>query len=230
MAPELLSGSLPRPTSDLYAFGMTLYELYMDEIPMSPFLMAILSNSYSSLECGLIARMRTSAPGCMDIWTLAERCWSKDPKARPTARQIHDTLNILMRGYVREPPVDDAWAPAENPSPGALPSTDTKIVQPEAKKSEPEYEDNFSSSEAKPASEKKKKASKDDKIDESVISRPTIDLFKDFVPQYPQQAAVQESKKPSFISTWIRAKGNAKGKERTSEMLESITLLSELRH
>lgn len=27
MAPELLSGSLPRPPSDVYAFGMTLYEV-----------------------------------------------------------------------------------------------------------------------------------------------------------------------------------------------------------
>jgi serine/threonine protein kinase len=27
MAPELLSGSLPRPPSDIYAFGMTLYEV-----------------------------------------------------------------------------------------------------------------------------------------------------------------------------------------------------------
>ncbi|KAJ7853032.1 kinase-like domain-containing protein, partial [Mycena olivaceomarginata] len=27
IAPELLSGSLPRPPSDIYAFGMTLYEV-----------------------------------------------------------------------------------------------------------------------------------------------------------------------------------------------------------
>jgi hypothetical protein len=32
-----------------------------------------------------------------DIWALAERCWAKDPKARPTATQIHDTINIILR-------------------------------------------------------------------------------------------------------------------------------------
>jgi hypothetical protein len=32
-----------------------------------------------------------------DIWALAKRCWAKDPKARPTATQIHDTINIILR-------------------------------------------------------------------------------------------------------------------------------------
>ncbi|KAJ7655479.1 kinase-like domain-containing protein [Mycena rosella] len=35
MAPELLAGSNPKLPSDIYAFGMTLYELYTDENPLS---------------------------------------------------------------------------------------------------------------------------------------------------------------------------------------------------
>ncbi|KAJ7875054.1 kinase-like domain-containing protein, partial [Mycena leptocephala] len=93
MAPELLSGSLPRPPSDIYAFGMTLYELYTDEIPLT------------TVPCGdfieLVFRIgvrperpeEKECPWLNDgIWDLAERCWNKDAKARPTARQIHDTV------------------------------------------------------------------------------------------------------------------------------------------
>jgi serine/threonine protein kinase len=65
MAPELLSGSLPRPQSDIYAFGMTLYEVRIvvyrsgilinsccrftpEKSPCQPFLTGISSNYYSS--------------------------------------------------------------------------------------------------------------------------------------------------------------------------------------
>jgi hypothetical protein len=40
------------------------------------------------------------------IWDLAERCWNKDPKARPTARQIHDTIQLLMMSLLTITPVE----------------------------------------------------------------------------------------------------------------------------
>ncbi|KAJ7924176.1 kinase-like protein [Mycena leptocephala] len=101
MAPELLSGSLPRTPSDVYAFGMTLYEvnlliqlLYTDEIPM----FAVPFGDFIELVFKLGVRPdrpdedegRQMSDG---IWALAERCWDKDPKARPTATQ---TINIIL--------------------------------------------------------------------------------------------------------------------------------------
>jgi len=40
------------------------------------------------------------------IWDLAEQCWNKDPKARPTARQIHDTIQLLMMSILTITPVE----------------------------------------------------------------------------------------------------------------------------
>ncbi|KAF8177287.1 kinase-like protein, partial [Mycena galopus ATCC 62051] len=89
MAPELLSGSLPRTPSDIYAFGMTLYELFTDEIPLT----TIPAGDFIELVLRIGVRPERpdedECPRMTDgIWSLAERCWNKDAKARPTARQI----------------------------------------------------------------------------------------------------------------------------------------------
>ncbi|KAJ7190042.1 kinase-like protein, partial [Mycena pura] len=86
MAPELLSGSLPRAPSDIYAFGMTLYEAYTDEIPLS----TIPYNDFIELVFKFDVRPQrpeeNECPRLSDgIWDLAEQCWDKDPKARPSA-------------------------------------------------------------------------------------------------------------------------------------------------
>ncbi|KAJ7142948.1 kinase-like domain-containing protein [Mycena epipterygia] len=93
MAPELLAGSPVRPASDVYAFGMTIYELYTDENPMSQVAY------WDFLEVVFRLGVRPERPDPDDfpkltdsIWSLAEMCWVKDAKSRPTARHIHDTI------------------------------------------------------------------------------------------------------------------------------------------
>ncbi|KAJ7873763.1 kinase-like protein, partial [Mycena leptocephala] len=90
MAPELLAGSLPKMPSDIYAFGMTLFELYSHEIP----LVNVAHTNFIELVFRL--GVRPDRPEIEDVpkltdslWTLAEKCWLQDPKARPTAGQIH---------------------------------------------------------------------------------------------------------------------------------------------
>ncbi|KAJ7925633.1 ICP0-binding domain of ubiquitin-specific protease 7-domain-containing protein [Mycena leptocephala] len=71
--------------------------LYTDEIPMS----TIPFGDFIELVFKLGVRpdrpdedeSRQMSDG---IWDLAERCWDKSPKARPTATQIHDTINIIL--------------------------------------------------------------------------------------------------------------------------------------
>ncbi|KAJ7263394.1 kinase-like domain-containing protein [Mycena rebaudengoi] len=101
MAPELLSGSLPRMPSDIYAFGMTVYELYTGEIPLS----GILYGDFIEMVFKFGARpLRPEGDECPrmndGIWDLAEQCWNKDPKAQPTASQVHDTIQVLL---IRQP-------------------------------------------------------------------------------------------------------------------------------
>ncbi|KAJ7907038.1 kinase-like domain-containing protein, partial [Mycena leptocephala] len=83
MAPELLAGSPPKMPSDIYAFGMTLFELYSDETP----LVNIAHTDFIELVFRL--GVRPDRPEIEDVprltdslWTLAEKCWLQDPKTR----------------------------------------------------------------------------------------------------------------------------------------------------
>ncbi|KAJ6562386.1 kinase-like domain-containing protein [Mycena capillaripes] len=151
MAPELLSGSLPRTPSDVYAFGMTVYEvniLYTDEIPMS----AVPFGDFIELvfKLGVRPDRPDEEEGRQmgdDIWALAERCWDKDPKARPTARQIYDSINIILRDIHdstdlsthaesrQDSPLSPGTHPPPDPDMGRMPSSPG--MQPEAKGPKP---------------------------------------------------------------------------------------------
>ncbi|KZP16079.1 kinase-like protein, partial [Athelia psychrophila] len=85
MAPErLLGGSLRKP-SDIYSFGMTMYEIFMDETP----LFYVLPTSITELVARENLRPDKPSAGYEDphlpdeIWVLAERCWSHEPSDRP---------------------------------------------------------------------------------------------------------------------------------------------------
>ncbi|KAJ7496386.1 kinase-like protein, partial [Mycena latifolia] len=94
MAPELLTGSLPKLPSDIYAFGMTMYEvrlssllpLYTDETPLA----SVAHTDF--IEVVFRLGVRPARPDIDDVpkltdqlWTLAELCWLHNAKARPTA-------------------------------------------------------------------------------------------------------------------------------------------------
>ncbi|KAJ6556800.1 kinase-like domain-containing protein [Mycena vulgaris] len=102
MAPEMFAGSPARLPSDIYAFGMTLYELYTDEIPLS----SIAFNDF--VEVVLRMGVRPERPDPEDIprltdslWDLAQSCWTTEPRARLTARHVHDTLAHLIKDMNR---------------------------------------------------------------------------------------------------------------------------------
>ncbi|KAJ7156345.1 kinase-like domain-containing protein [Mycena filopes] len=97
MAPELLTGARYRVTADVYAFGMTLYELYTDEIPM-------LSVPYGDFIDLVVRRgVRPERPEPDEgrtlpdeVWKLAEECWAANPSERPIAMQIHNTIMNMI--------------------------------------------------------------------------------------------------------------------------------------
>ncbi|KAJ7259138.1 kinase-like domain-containing protein [Mycena haematopus] len=97
MAPEVLTGSRYRVTSDVYAFGMTLYELYTDETPF-------VSVPYADLVDLVVNRgVRPEPPEfgegreiSIELWELAEECWVSAPEKRPTATQLHDIIAQMI--------------------------------------------------------------------------------------------------------------------------------------
>ncbi|KAJ7466190.1 kinase-like domain-containing protein [Mycena galericulata] len=114
MAPELLSGSSLRPKSDIYAFGMTLYELYTDEIPMWSIPYVDFFNVVVTLGGRPQRPEEDVCPRMTDgVWSLAEGCWDKSARARPTARQIHDTIKILLLRQTSAATIDHKRSKAE---------------------------------------------------------------------------------------------------------------------
>ncbi|KAJ7705640.1 hypothetical protein B0H16DRAFT_1439476 [Mycena metata] len=105
MAPELLAGSLPKIPSDVYAFGMTLFELYTDELPLANI------DHTDFIELVFRLGVRPTRPDTDDVpkltdslWTLAEKCWLQDAKSRPTAGQIHALITDVIRETSAESP------------------------------------------------------------------------------------------------------------------------------
>ncbi|KAJ7496449.1 kinase-like domain-containing protein [Mycena latifolia] len=105
MAPELLAGSLPKMPSDIYAFGMTMYELYTDETPL-----ATVSHT-DFIELVFRLGVRPTRPDINDVprlidplWNLAELCWLQSAKERPTAGEIHDKIVDMISQMPRDIP------------------------------------------------------------------------------------------------------------------------------
>ncbi|KAJ6556841.1 kinase-like domain-containing protein [Mycena vulgaris] len=102
MAPEMFAGSPARLPSDIYAFGMTLYELYTAEIPLS----SVAFNDFVEVVLRMGVRPERSDPEDIprltdSLWDLAQSCWTTEPRARPTARHVHDTLAHLIKDMNR---------------------------------------------------------------------------------------------------------------------------------
>jgi serine/threonine protein kinase, bacterial len=85
MAPEALGGAEPAPASDLYAVGITLYELLAGQPPFT-----------GQAPVVITAHLHTAPPrpdGLPDpLWRMIAACLSKDPTARPTAAQLAAAL------------------------------------------------------------------------------------------------------------------------------------------
>ncbi|KAJ7789032.1 kinase-like domain-containing protein [Mycena olivaceomarginata] len=109
MAPELLAGSLPKIPSDIYAFGMTLYELYTGNNPLSGIAHTDFIELVFRLEIRPERPDHNDVPTLSDpLWTLAEQCWLQDPKARPSAGQVHDLIVDVISQLVENVPEQSA--------------------------------------------------------------------------------------------------------------------------
>ncbi|EJD36022.1 kinase-like protein [Auricularia subglabra TFB-10046 SS5] len=90
LAPELLFGGGKRsPASDVYAFGVVLYQVYRSERPWAD--MSTMDVIHVKQTSALPGR---PASENMDegIWQTCTRCWDPDPAARPRVSQLIEEL------------------------------------------------------------------------------------------------------------------------------------------
>src|SRR3989442_15992990 len=91
MAPEILRGKKYTTSSDIYSFGMIMWELmtgrrpFWDETHDIDLIIEICD--------GLRPPIVTTAPdGYIE---LMQECWHPDPKKRPTANDIIERIDII---------------------------------------------------------------------------------------------------------------------------------------
>ncbi|KAJ3555536.1 hypothetical protein NM688_g2521 [Phlebia brevispora] len=105
LAPEvLLAKTLPDMRSDVYSFGLTIWEVFSDSPPYQNYL------TMEHLTEGVAKnRHRPSCPQRLKegdrVWEVIKRCWHADPRARPSMQEVQDALT----------PAEDRNAPAARP-------------------------------------------------------------------------------------------------------------------
>ena len=100
MSPERLRGERAETSSDVYAFGMLLYEVFTRKEPfegenMISVLMEIADDSQSSSMNMMKSRCKRPIPPRAvptEMRQLMKMCWDEDPLRRPTFRKIQERM------------------------------------------------------------------------------------------------------------------------------------------
>ena len=99
MAPEVLQGMLYDAKADIYSLSIMLWEMwYAVKVFSEDYNKEVIRN-YPSLRDHVIGHHRPDftaryAPMKL-LQSLIESCWNADPKERPTAKSIVQTLKLI---------------------------------------------------------------------------------------------------------------------------------------
>jgi serine/threonine protein kinase, bacterial len=120
LAPEIITGRQPEPSTDIYAVGITLYELLTGRPPFPVGHPAAVIHHH-------LNTVAPRLPGIPDVlWPLIEACLAKDPGTRPTAPWLAQALRAAgpaLAGLPAGPVAAEAvieWQP-QAPQPMAVP-------------------------------------------------------------------------------------------------------------
>ncbi|RIB08193.1 kinase-like domain-containing protein [Gigaspora rosea] len=89
IAPEILRGNLFTKASDIYSFGMIMWEISSGSVVFSEYEYDDLRLTIEICE-GLRPTILKDTALCYA--ELLKRCWNDDPEKRPTALEIHETI------------------------------------------------------------------------------------------------------------------------------------------
>ncbi|CUA71460.1 Putative serine/threonine-protein kinase/receptor R831 [Rhizoctonia solani] len=99
-APEIISGGSRTTPADVYSLGMTILETFTSAAPFAG------KRDHSLFKYIVLDRKTPTRPeqfpsGSVDgdnLWIILMKCWSYDPKDRPTARFVRDRVKAITPG------------------------------------------------------------------------------------------------------------------------------------
>lgn len=93
MAPEVIEDNVYNEKTDVYAFGILMYEVVTDQIPYPPYQRGDMADyKFKKNVIEKDYRPVFSIDVKKSIQELIELCWSKEPKKRPTFSELFDKL------------------------------------------------------------------------------------------------------------------------------------------
>ncbi|MFC5745569.1 serine/threonine-protein kinase [Actinomadura rugatobispora] len=130
LAPELLEGSTPGPPADVYAAGITLYELVAGRVPFRGEHFGAVMHAHLTASPEPVAGVPSA------LWSVIESCLAKDPGGRPDAEtlghRLLDFTEIARTGRLRLSLPDGAGSGAggSSVSPSSHPSLSHPSLSP----------------------------------------------------------------------------------------------------
>ncbi|KDQ49897.1 hypothetical protein JAAARDRAFT_142762 [Jaapia argillacea MUCL 33604] len=104
LAPELLHVTSYSAAGDVYAFGCVVLELYTGEDPFPNTADTLIHGQVSGYVKPWSQPPKSAKPPSIrrtmggDLWNLVQKCWSRDPKGRPTASDALDEMYKITGG------------------------------------------------------------------------------------------------------------------------------------
>jgi len=82
--------TIPTKKTDVWAFGMVLYELLARKLPYDH--LKYDHHVINAITKGMLPKcppLEMTTMGVEKLWSLCEECWKREPQARPTSDMLH---------------------------------------------------------------------------------------------------------------------------------------------
>ncbi|KAG8903411.1 hypothetical protein FRB99_003341 [Tulasnella sp. 403] len=112
MPPEISDGKPKSFQSDVFSFGLTIYQLLSDRLPLYELSDGVIA-AVALIRGQRPPREPESSPtgdSYESFWDIAESCWQKTPEARPSIAQIFKDISSLTASFT---PSDTVESPGE---------------------------------------------------------------------------------------------------------------------